>query len=143
MVAENGHSNGNGVALYDRQIAKDAEPYWPEGKLRICITGAGGFIASHLARRLKGEGHHIVACDWKRNEHMTVRITDFCCMRMSVVRLWRNVSTRQHRSRRHYNEMVATSFLPRRHTSLSSICYFWLYRRTCFATSSILSISDC
>lgn len=21
------------------------EPYWPEKKLRICITGAGGFIA--------------------------------------------------------------------------------------------------
>ncbi|KAK9801920.1 hypothetical protein WJX73_004107 [Symbiochloris irregularis] len=46
------------------------EPYWPAGKLRICVTGAGGFIASHLARRLKSEGHHIVACDWKRNEHM-------------------------------------------------------------------------
>ncbi|GAB4820487.1 hypothetical protein N2152v2_007533 [Parachlorella kessleri] len=46
------------------------EPYWPEKKLRICITGAGGFIASHLAKRLKSEGHYIVACDWKRNEHM-------------------------------------------------------------------------
>ena len=21
------------------------EPYWPEAKLKICITGAGGFIA--------------------------------------------------------------------------------------------------
>jgi GDP-D-mannose 3',5'-epimerase len=21
------------------------EPYWPEKKLRICVTGAGGFIA--------------------------------------------------------------------------------------------------
>ena len=62
-----------GVELYDRQIAKDAEPYWPQEKLRICITGAGGFIASHLARRLKNEGHHIIAVDWKRNEHMTVR----------------------------------------------------------------------
>lgn len=47
------------------------EPYWPQGKLKICITGAGGFIASHLARRLKNEGHYIVACDWKNNEHMT------------------------------------------------------------------------
>jgi hypothetical protein len=28
---------------------------------------------SHLAKRLKSEGHHIVACDWKRNEHMPVR----------------------------------------------------------------------
>jgi len=47
------------------------EPYWPEkAGLKICITGAGGFIASHLAKRLKEEGHYIVACDWKRNEHM-------------------------------------------------------------------------
>jgi GDP-D-mannose 3',5'-epimerase len=44
--------------------------------VKICITGAGGFIASHLARRLKGEGHHIVAADWKRNEFM--KEEDFC-----------------------------------------------------------------
>ena len=50
-----------------------SEPYWPAGKLKICITGAGGFIASHLAKRLKEEGHYIVGCDWKRNEHMPVR----------------------------------------------------------------------
>lgn len=50
------------------------EPYWPDGKLRICVTGAGGFIASHLAKRLKSEGHHIIGCDWKRNEHMPVRV---------------------------------------------------------------------
>ena len=52
-------------------LAKYAfEPYWPEKKLKICVTGAGGFIASHLSKRLKEEGHYIVACDWKRNEHM-------------------------------------------------------------------------
>lgn len=51
------------------------EPYWPEKSLKICITGSGGFIASHLARRLKAEGHYIVACDWKTNEHMPVRST--------------------------------------------------------------------
>ena len=50
-----------------------AEPYWPAKPLKICITGAGGFIASHLAKRLKEEGHYIVGCDWKRNEHMPVR----------------------------------------------------------------------
>jgi GDP-D-mannose 3', 5'-epimerase len=49
------------------------QPYWPERKLRICVTGAGGFIASHLAKRLRSEGHYIIACDWKRNEHFTVR----------------------------------------------------------------------
>uniref|UniRef100_M8C0C9 GDP-mannose 3,5-epimerase 2 n=1 Tax=Aegilops tauschii TaxID=37682 RepID=M8C0C9_AEGTA len=48
----------------------EKEPYWPFEKLRISITGAGGFIASHIAKRLKGEGHYIIASDWKRNEHM-------------------------------------------------------------------------
>ncbi|MEW5306081.1 MAG: hypothetical protein WDW38_010018 [Sanguina aurantia] len=57
-------------------LAKFAfETYWPE-KLRICVTGAGGFIASHLAKRLKAEGHYIVACDWKRNEHFEESV--FC-----------------------------------------------------------------
>ena len=49
------------------------EPYWPEQKLRICVTGAGGFIASHLAKRLKTEGHYLVCADWKRNSFMPVR----------------------------------------------------------------------
>lgn len=34
------------------------------------MTGAGGFIASHLSKRLKSEGHHVIGVDWKRNEHM-------------------------------------------------------------------------
>ena len=49
----------------------DREEYWPAAKLRISITGAGGFIASHIARRLKSEGHYIIASDWKKNEHMS------------------------------------------------------------------------
>eukprot|EP01092_Planopodium_desertum_P002883 TRINITY_DN14669_c0_g2_i1.p1 TRINITY_DN14669_c0_g2~~TRINITY_DN14669_c0_g2_i1.p1 ORF type:complete len:366 (+),score=67.82 TRINITY_DN14669_c0_g2_i1:38-1099(+) len=47
-----------------------------EGKLRILVTGAGGFIGSHLARRLKKEGHHLIVADWKRNEYM--KEEDFC-----------------------------------------------------------------
>ena len=68
---------------------------WPGERLTVCVTGAGGVIArcvfarcaacsrarcvlaispqlsrSHLARRLKREGHYVVACDRKRNEHM-------------------------------------------------------------------------
>ncbi|KAK6161462.1 hypothetical protein DH2020_004843 [Rehmannia glutinosa] len=39
-------------------------------KAPVSITGAGGFIASHIARRLKSEGHYIIASDWKKNEHM-------------------------------------------------------------------------
>lgn len=54
------------------------EPYWPEKNLRVCITGAGGFIASHLAKRLKSEGHYVIACDWKRNEHFSVSSGRLC-----------------------------------------------------------------
>jgi len=42
---------------------------FPKGT-KICITGAGGFIASHLAKRLKEEGHFVRAVDWKENEYM-------------------------------------------------------------------------
>uniref|UniRef100_A0A7S0VEM3 NAD-dependent epimerase/dehydratase domain-containing protein n=1 Tax=Polytomella parva TaxID=51329 RepID=A0A7S0VEM3_9CHLO len=52
------------------------EPYWPEKSLKICITGGGGFIASHLAKRLKSEGHYIISCDWKRNEYFPEEV--FC-----------------------------------------------------------------
>lgn len=61
------------AAGYELRGIYGTEPYWPEKKLKICVTGAGGFIASHLAKRLKEEGHHVVGCDWKRNEHMPVR----------------------------------------------------------------------
>jgi len=57
-----------GAYTYDKL---EREPYWPSEKLRISITGAGGFIGSHIARRLKSEGHYIIASDWKKNEHMT------------------------------------------------------------------------
>jgi nucleoside-diphosphate-sugar epimerase len=29
-------------------------------KLRICIGGGGGFIGSHLARRLLSQGHYVI-----------------------------------------------------------------------------------
>merc|ERR550537_2170663 len=64
--------------------AYGSEPYWPEKPLKICITGAGGFIASHTAMRLKKEGHYIVACDWKTNEHMT---EDMFCNEFHLVDL--------------------------------------------------------
>ena len=46
------------------------------GKKKICVTGAGGFIASHLSKRLKEEGHFVRAVDWKENEYM--KTEDFC-----------------------------------------------------------------
>jgi GDP-D-mannose 3',5'-epimerase len=46
------------------------------GVKKICIGGAGGFIGSHLAKRLKNEGHWVRAVDWKENEYMEQ--ADFC-----------------------------------------------------------------
>ena len=46
------------------------------GSLRIIVTGAGGFIASHLSKRLKAEGHFVRAVDWKENEYMAP--SEFC-----------------------------------------------------------------
>jgi len=37
--------------------------------MKICVAGAGGFIGSHLAKRLKEEGNYIVAADWQRNPY--------------------------------------------------------------------------
>jgi GDP-D-mannose 3',5'-epimerase len=43
---------------------------------KVCIGGGAGFIGSHLAKRLKREGWHVVAADWKRNEFM--KESEFC-----------------------------------------------------------------
>lgn len=37
--------------------------------MRICVGGGAGFIGSHLAHRLKAEGHFVVIADWKRTEY--------------------------------------------------------------------------
>jgi GDP-D-mannose 3',5'-epimerase len=47
-----------------------------EQKLRVCVGGGGGFIGSHLARRLHKEGHHVVVADWARNEYFEE--SEFC-----------------------------------------------------------------
>lgn len=44
--------------------------------VKVVCTGAGGFIACHLARRLKQQGHYVVGVDWKRQEHM--ENSEFC-----------------------------------------------------------------
>ncbi|KAJ8549081.1 hypothetical protein K7X08_032788 [Anisodus acutangulus] len=62
----------------------EREPYWPSEKLKISITGAGGLIASHIARRLKTERHYIIASDWKKNEHMS---QDMFCHEFHLVDL--------------------------------------------------------
>lgn len=40
----------------------------PEGKPMVCVCGAGGFIAGHLAKRLVVEGNYVIAVDWKPQE---------------------------------------------------------------------------
>ena len=37
-------------------------------KGKVCVTGAGGFIGAHLARKLKSMGHYVVGVDWKEQE---------------------------------------------------------------------------
>ncbi|KAE8688485.1 GDP-mannose 3,5-epimerase 1 [Hibiscus syriacus] len=78
-----GSADGTNYGSYT-YAALEREPYWPSEKLRISITGAGGFIASHIARRLKSEGHYIIASDWKKNEHMT---EDMFCHEFHLVDL--------------------------------------------------------
>lgn len=40
-------------------------------KLKVCIGGGGGFIGSHIAVRLRKEGHWVRCVDWKVNEYFT------------------------------------------------------------------------
>jgi len=44
--------------------------------MNICILGGNGFIGSHLAKRLKEEGHWIRIVDIQENQYM--QIDEFC-----------------------------------------------------------------
>jgi len=39
--------------------------------VRVCIGGGSGFIGSHLARRLRSEGHWVRVVDWVLPEHFS------------------------------------------------------------------------
>jgi len=47
-----------------------------EKQIKVCITGAGGFIAAHLGKRLKEMGRYVVAVDWKKQEFF--KEEEFC-----------------------------------------------------------------
>lgn len=57
-------------------IASHPEELGSDGVLKVCIGGGGGFIGSHLAKRLKAEGCYVICADWKDNEFMTP--DEFC-----------------------------------------------------------------
>ena len=48
----------------------------PYAGAKVCVGGGGGFIGSHLAKRLKGEGWYVICADWKDNEFM--QPSEFC-----------------------------------------------------------------
>ncbi|CAF1516946.1 unnamed protein product [Adineta ricciae] len=62
----------------------------PTTQLKCLVGGGAGFIGSHLARRLKLEGHYVIVADWARNEyfiedefcneflHIDLRVLDNC-----------------------------------------------------------------
>ena len=37
--------------------------YFPQHKLRVVVTGIGGFIGGHLGRELRAQGHYVVGAD--------------------------------------------------------------------------------
>ena len=44
--------------------------------MRVCVAGGSGFIGSHLAKRLKRDGHYVVVADIKENEYF--KQEEFC-----------------------------------------------------------------
>jgi GDP-D-mannose 3',5'-epimerase len=69
---------GHGQSLPPKlsEIAAPTPEQLHNGKVRVCVTGAGGFIAAHLARRLKQQGKWVRAVDWKKQEFFEAE--EFC-----------------------------------------------------------------
>ena len=49
---------------------------FPTGAIRVLVTGASGFIGSHLGKRLKHEGYYVIGVDWVEPEFM--QSSEFC-----------------------------------------------------------------
>eukprot|EP01098_Paradermamoeba_levis_P000588 TRINITY_DN1061_c0_g1_i1.p1 TRINITY_DN1061_c0_g1~~TRINITY_DN1061_c0_g1_i1.p1 ORF type:complete len:348 (-),score=99.91 TRINITY_DN1061_c0_g1_i1:76-1119(-) len=44
--------------------------------VKVLVGGGAGFIGSHLAKRLKNEGHYVIAADWQENVYF--KQDEFC-----------------------------------------------------------------
>jgi len=44
--------------------------------MKVCVCGGGGFIGSHIAKRLKDEGHEVVSADWKSCQYF--KESEYC-----------------------------------------------------------------
>jgi len=66
-----------GLGDYEEFVIPEQYRVDPSGEqIKVGIAGAGGFIASHLGRRLKAAGFYVKAADWKKNEFM--KEEEFC-----------------------------------------------------------------
>ena len=51
-AAENSTRTNAAGEKYSLRGIYGSEPYWPEAKLKICVTGAGGFIGASFSFRV-------------------------------------------------------------------------------------------
>ena len=61
------------------------------GQRKALVCGAGGFIGSHLAKRLKGEGYWVRGVDLKRPEFSPSAADDFVIGDLRDVSTWKSV----------------------------------------------------
>ena len=77
------HIGVNGTTMGNTTMRIWTESYVGQVKfIKISVTGASGFIASHISPILKYEGHYIIAFDWNKNKHM---IEDMFCNEFHLV----------------------------------------------------------
>lgn len=69
--------------------ANDGSP-----KLKVCVGGGAGFIGSHIAKRLKSEGHYVVSADWKRCQYFkdSEYCDEFYLVDLRVLDNWKKVT---------------------------------------------------
>jgi nucleoside-diphosphate-sugar epimerase len=90
-----------------------------KGNARILVTGAGGFIGHHLARRLKEDGFWVRGVDMKAPEFESSPADDFAVMDL---RLWENCQKATGRIDHVYNlaaDMGGIGYITANHADIS------------------------